>query len=195
MTSPPVSTRPPPGGFDSIIFPAAISSSKRFSIMTLVSPSGVRAEIASSYEAPTVDGTTIREPGPTSVYQPPMPSAIARTRATLRLRRTRLLARCFFSSRRRISLVLSLISILGSTTISCFALVRDFSRMASTGRSSSNFIWFFLGSKSAAIASRELRNSPASRGRLSGSLLVARLIRSSSACGISLRLERGGGIS
>ena len=142
LTCPPDETRPPPGGSVSMIAPLAISSSKRFSKITVVRPRGVRVETASSYVPPTTDGTTTREPGPTNVYQPPTPSAIAKMMATLRLRRTRLLAFFFSSLAALISLVVSLISILSSFSSStCFFIFpRGFSLIGSTGRSRANFI-------------------------------------------------------
>ena len=48
VTESPVSTRPPPGGEDSMIVPAFISSLNCFFITTFVSPMGVSALRASS---------------------------------------------------------------------------------------------------------------------------------------------------
>ena len=95
LTLPPASILSPPLGLDSKIFPAGISSSKRFSITSDRRPSGANAALASSILAPTTEGTTIREPGPTSTYHPPMPRATASIAAIIRLRRTRLLTRRF----------------------------------------------------------------------------------------------------
>ena len=46
VTDPPESIRPPACGSDSIMVPAATSSSNRFSVITLVIPKGVRSESA-----------------------------------------------------------------------------------------------------------------------------------------------------
>ena len=142
LTSPPDSTRPPPGGSVSMIAPLAISSSKRFSKITVVKPKGVSEERACSYVPPTTDGTTTREPGPTNVYQPPIPRAMARMMATFRLRRTRLLAFFFFSFAALISWVVSFTSILSSFSSSTafFIFPRGFSLIGSIGRSRANFI-------------------------------------------------------
>ena len=57
-----------------------------------VSPSGLSAAVTSTCVAPTVEGTTARDPGPTKTYQPTMPTTTAMTSAIFRFRRTRLLA-------------------------------------------------------------------------------------------------------
>ncbi|CAB5108156.1 unannotated protein [freshwater metagenome] len=129
------------------------------------------------------------------MYHPPTPRAMASKSAIFLFRLTRLLVRRFFSSPRRICFVVSLISMLASGSGFGFTGGRSFSRMGSTGKSRSSFIWFFLGSSSSAIASNSLRNSPAFRGLESGSRLVARMISSSKAFGISLRFDRKDGIS
>ena len=108
---PPTSIFPPPLGSDSKIFPAAISSSKRFSITSDRSPRGVSVAFASTTLAPTTDGTTMREPGPTNTYQPPIPRATASIAAIMRLRRTRLLMR---------RLVPAVISRIGFSTVISF---------------------------------------------------------------------------
>ena len=91
---------------------------------------------------PTIEGTTTRDPGPTSAYQPPIPMATASSNANLRFLRTRLLDFFFWAFAMRIASVVSLTSIVGSftSTTSCFTLPRAFSLIGSTGRSSSSFI-------------------------------------------------------
>ena len=101
-------------------------------------PIGARAAVTSSSVAPTVEGTTTRDPGPMSTYQPVIPTATAIKSATLRLRRTRLLAFLRFTT----SAVVSRGAGIGiASVISRSFLRRDlgafFGRIGSMGISSS----------------------------------------------------------
>ena len=171
-----------------MIRPSGISSSNRFSTTAEVNPSGVSALLASVCVPPITDGTTTFEPGPISTYQPPAPRATARNSAMNLFLRTRLL----ILRRLRTCAVVSFLVTLGSFTITVFSFsdlralffsLRDLRAglIGSTGISSSKLIWFCFGSSAIEIFESSEWNSDASRGRWSGSGLVALKINSSRA--------------
>ena len=163
--------RPPPSGEDSITRSAPISSLNRFSVTTKVSPSGSSAARTSSWVAPTVEGTTTREPGPIRAYQPNIPSATANPSATNLFRFTRLLIFFRFSTWAVVSWAFGTgIAAVISRTRLRSDLGSFLGRIGAMGISNSRLSWFFLGFS--ALSSS--KNAPASRGRSSGLALVAR---------------------
>ena len=139
--------------------------------MRNVSPNGSSAEVTSCCVAPTVEGTTTRDPGPTNAYQPATPNVTAIPRAIKRFLFTLLL----IFLRLATWAVVSFACGTGIAAVSSLIFLRKdfgsfFGRSGEIGRSSSRLSCFFCGFR----AFNSSWKTDASRGRSSGFALVAR---------------------
>ena len=86
-TVPDGAIRPPPAGFEEMIFPFGISSLNSSALIFIAKPRSDSSFVACFNVAPAREGTTTFDPGPAAIYQAPTPRITARKATILQIGR------------------------------------------------------------------------------------------------------------